>query len=115
MQTRPPDSPVNQAPRKGRAEARPLIAATLAILLAVTALQWWQLESSTRQVREETLAQVRLRATEVTGSAAELIDMLLLQADGWSAQPARPALKQTAVPSSLRQGWSWSLAGPTWV
>ncbi len=89
MQTRPPDSPVIQAPRKGRAEARPLIAATLAILLAVTALQWWQLESSTRQVREETLAQVRLRATEVTGSAAELIDMLFLNADAASRDLVR--------------------------
>lgn len=64
-----------------RLESRSLVAATLALLLAVTGLQWWQLESSTRRVREETLAQARLRATEVTGSAAELIDMLLLQAD----------------------------------
>ena len=79
MQT--PDAKVTQASPMRRTEARPLIAATVAILLVVTALQWWQLESSTRQVREETLTQVRLRATEVTGSAAELIDMLFLNAD----------------------------------
>ncbi len=64
-----------------RADSGPLIAATLAILVGVTGLQWWQLESSTSRVREETLAQSRLRAKEVTGSAAELVGMLLLQVD----------------------------------
>ncbi len=64
-----------------RVESRSLAVATLAFLLVVTGLQWWQLESSTQRVREETLAQAKLRATEVTGSAAELVEMLLLQVD----------------------------------
>lgn len=64
-----------------RRESRTLVAAMLAILLAVTGFQWWQLEASTAKVREETLAQARLRASEVAGAASEVIAILFRSVD----------------------------------
>ena len=55
-----------------------VIALTVGALLLLTGLYWWNLISSSDQLRRETLNQAQLRAAQVNSAAAEVISMLFL-------------------------------------
>ena len=55
-----------------------VIALTVGALLLLTGLYWWNLISSSDQLRRETLNQAQLRAAQVNSAASEVISMLFL-------------------------------------
>lgn len=85
-----PADPVNPAPGAGAAntapawswrESRAGAIALLVLLVALTALQGWQLAQTNARLREDTLTHARLRAAQVTSAVAELTSLLLHDVD----------------------------------
>lgn len=86
-------SPTDQALAERQSAYRVLAGMALLVLVLVTGLQWWQLEYSTSRVREESLAQARLRAAEVTDVASEVIAMVFRSVDVTSRDLVRAYLE----------------------
>lgn len=74
-QQKPHRHPPVRAHRSGLVR---VIALTVGGLLLLTGLYWWNLISSSDQLRRETLNQAQLRAAQVNSAAAEVISMLFL-------------------------------------
>ncbi len=75
----PQQQPYRHPPDKAyRGWLSRVIALTVAGLLLLTGLYWWNLLSSAHQLRRETLNQAQLRATQVNSAASEVISMLFL-------------------------------------
>ncbi len=58
-----------------------MVALTVGGLLLLTSLYWWNLFSSSDQLRRETLNQAQLRAAQVNSAASEVISMLFLNVE----------------------------------
>lgn len=86
-------SPTDPAAVERQSAYRVLAGMALMVLLLVTGLQWWQLAYSTSRVREESLAQARLRAAEVTDVASEVIAMVFRSVDMTSRDLVRAYLE----------------------
>ncbi|MEO0002503.1 MAG: hypothetical protein RLZZ22_195, partial [Pseudomonadota bacterium] len=67
--------------RDYRAGLSRVIALTVGGLLLLTGLYWWNLLSSSDQLRRETLNQAQLRATQVNSASSEVISMLFLNVE----------------------------------
>lgn len=75
----PDQKPQQQLPDPNyRAGLLKVIALTVGGLLLLTGLYWWNLISSSDQLRRETLNQAQLRAAQVNSAASEVISMLFL-------------------------------------
>ncbi len=76
----PPQQKPHQYPpvRAHRSGLVRVIALTVGALLLLTGLYWWNLISSSDQLRRETLNQAQLRAAQVNSAASEVISMLFL-------------------------------------
>ncbi len=89
----PTPNPTDQAIAQRQSAYRMLAGVAILVLVLVTGLQWWQLEYSTSRVREESLAQAKLRAAEVTDVASEVIAMVFRAVDMTSRDLVRAYLE----------------------